>query len=1393
MRHTIHDILLPFSMILLSNLVSQARETIDLSGQWTVRLDADDEGLRENWAAAPLSSDTTILLPGTTDLAGLGYDLNFKKMEYACPYPTTTRFPSAKVSSRVDEFGCLVRRHLFVGPAWYERTVNVPESWQNMPVQLRLERAMWQTRVWIDGQAMGSCDSLVAEHRYPLGMITPGPHRITVQVDNRLIHNIATITHAYGPETQSRWNGLIGKMRLERCSPVHIRHVATYPSSDRRSVRCAVQLHNASSTRQRVTLDVRLFGEIAGEPLAESQVTIDCAPNNSRHDVSLTLDKPAQPWDEFHTTRYKVVTTCQSQNQMDELTTRFGFRQVERVGKQIVINGQRVFLRGTLDCCVYPRTGHPPMDLEAWKKTLGVIKQYGFNHVRFHTWCPPQAAFEAADQLGLYLLAETPAWIDDWVLQTATHPKGIGHDPDVVAYLEAEIRRISDAYGNHPSFVMFTIGNEFGMQHTDWDCVSRMVQDIKQRDPRRLYSGCTARRCLDVDDYWITHRCGNQPARGIGPAHTDWDFNAAVATSPRPLIAHETGQRPVFPDYQRLLPKFRGPLLPLNYERHRRSLIALGLANQTEAFVDGSARFQELQYKAEQEGMLRTRDFSGYELLMLNDFTGQSEALVGVLDPFHESKGVLSISDVRSWNGPTTLLARFPKYVWTNNESFQASLLVAHFQPAPLSGDLAWNIISTAGTRIASGSSRVEAIAGGTLQQVGQIAAQLDQLPKATALTLNVQLGGVTNHWNFWSMPAAADAESKNVLVTRTLDEATIDALVDGAKVLWLAHGTKSDHTAQTDFPSVYWSAGWWGNQYSSLGILCDPAHPALTRFPTSDHSQWLWQKLCAGATTFDLTGAPAEFRPLVQPIPDFHFNHLLGQLFEAKVGAGALLVCGFDISQNLDSRPAARQLRQSLLEYVSADEFRPQQELPAAWLDQHFGPATLKPKDDGYRGIWFTLGQYSNSAAAYESGRKYWDFGDKYSGGLGTYTAKHVPIAIYAPQVQKTFFCYGGAKDGKRYLYNMISYYDHQHDRVPRPTIIHDKHGVNDPHDNSALAIDQQGFIWVYVAGRGRVRPGFVYRSCQPYEIDRFQLVSSDEICYPQPHPVPGQGILELFTKYTGVRELYWNVRHGDGSRNVDQKLAGMEGQYQTSYQQGERVVTAFNRHPGGTPDTRTDLYYLETRDMGKSWQSVDGVTIHPPLTDPDNPALVKAYSRDKRLVYLNSITLDHDGNPLILVVTSADHRAGPQGDPRTWEVLHHCAGQWHVYPVTQSTHNYDTGPLWVEPDGSWRIMGPTERGPQQWGCGGEIALWDSSDQGRTWSKVRDVTRNSPRNQTYVRRAVNAPHDSPCALLWADGNPDKESISRLYFSNAEGTVVRRLPYTMQQAWATPEVVTRPE
>jgi hypothetical protein len=423
----------------------------------------------------------------------------------------------------------------------------------------------------------------------------------------------------------------------------------------------------------------------------------------------------------------------------------------------------------------------------------------------------------------------------------------------------------------------------------------------------------------------------------------------------------------------------------------------------------------------------------------------------------------------------------------------------------------------------------------------------------------------------------------------------------------------------------------------------------------------------------------------------------------------------------------------------------------------------------NGYRGIWFTLGQFS-------------EYGDKYSGGLGTYTAKHVPMAVHAPRAGKTFFVYGGCPRGERRLLAMAGCYDHATGLVPRPTVVHDKGEVNDPHDNPTLCLDGDGYVWVFVSGRGRVRPGHKYRSHDPYSIDAFERVGEEEMAYPQPWWIADRGFLHLFTKYTGVRELYWNTSP-DGRRwSPHRKLAGMGGHYQTSRRLGRRVVTAFNMHPDGDVDRRTNLYYAETSDLGEAWTTAGGEDLRPPLIDPVCAALVRDYRREGRLVYLKDLTFDPAGQPVILYVTSAGHRPGPKGDPRIWTVARWTGEEWAFHDVTRSTHNYDTGCL--DASGAvWTIIGPTEPGPQHWGTGGEMALWQSADQGATWARRRRLTVGSRYNHSYARRPIDAHHDF-CAF-WSDGHADEPSDCRLYFCDRKGNV-RVLPETMASEFAEP-------
>jgi hypothetical protein len=475
--------------------------------------------------------------------------------------------------------------------------------------------------------------------------------------------------------------------------------------------------------------------------------------------------------------------------------------------------------------------------------------------------------------------------------------------------------------------------------------------------------------------------------------------------------------------------------------------------------------------------------------------------------------------------------------------------------------------------------------------------------------------------------------------------------------------------------------------------------------------------------------------------------------------------------------RFASRCIRLSLLHsaIVALFIFFPYLATTSAFAQPPVPPpeAQANDKDDGYRGIWFELGQKS-------------EYGDKYSGGLATYTANHVPMAVYAKEVDKTFFVYGGAKQGRRRLLAMVSYYDHKRKVVPRPTIVCDKQGVDDPHDNPSLCIDQRGYLWVFVSGRSRARPGLIYRSLKPYDIERFDLVQQREMTYPQPRWIEGQGMFFLFTKYTRGRELYWSASADGESWSDDKLFAGFGGHYQTSHQRGRLVFTAFNWHPDGNVDARTNLYYLSTDDMGRTWRNVRGEQVETPLIKPGNTALVRDYRAEKQLVYIHDLDLDRRGHPVILYITAADFVPGPKSDPRWWTVAHWTGAEWEYARVVRANHNYSTGALCIE-DGRWRIIGPAKRGPQPIGAGGEVAIWTSTDEGKTWSKQRDVTRNSAMNHNYVRRPLNAHPDF--FLFWADGDPEQFSQSRLYFSNQAGDRAWRLPYQMNCEFAVPEAV----
>ena len=449
----------------------------------------------------------------------------------------------------------------------------------------------------------------------------------------------------------------------------------------------------------------------------------------------------------------------------------------------------------------------------------------------------------------------------------------------------------------------------------------------------------------------------------------------------------------------------------------------------------------------------------------------------------------------------------------------------------------------------------------------------------------------------------------------------------------------------------------------------------------------------------------------------------------------------------------------------------------------------TINGKDTGYRGIWY-MNQPSGDEYVY-----------KYSGGLGTYCAKHKPFAVYCRKVDKTFFCYGGTtSDSNRKLLHIVSYYDHKTGTVPRPTILLDKK-TSDAHDNPVISVDSEGYIRIFSTSHGTSRPSYIHRSKKRYDISEFALVRATKLeadkevaitnfSYMQAWHLAGKGFICFFTRYNypADRTICFMTSPDGVKFSKWIRLAAIEkGHYQISAAGRGKAGTAFNFHPQEKGlNWRTNLYYVETTNFGRTWRSAGGREVALPLTDINNACLVHDYKAEDLKVYLKDIRFDEDGRPVILFLTSKGYESGPKNDPRIWTTARWTGKKWRIEAAFASDNNYDMGSLYIENNGTWRIVGPTQTGPQPYNPGGEMAMWVSTNLGKSWTMVKQLTRRSPRNHTYARGAVNANDDF--YAIWADGHGRKPSESLLYFCDKQG-VVRVLPREMAEDFAEPRIL----
>ena len=889
-------------------------DIISLAGEWRFALDRRDAGVAEAWFRKDLPG--TIALPGTVSTRGLGDPITaIRQQIWGGEY---TDQPLWHPMIRSD----------YRGNAWYQTVAEIPPAWAGRSVELFLERVCWVSEAWIDGRSAGVIDTLSAPHRHALGPLAPGRHRIALRIDNRPLHDLGCNTHAYHEQACTIYNGVIGRMELRATPPVSITSNQIFPDADSGVCDMRLALANATGHPQSVRIAARVGAVGGSEPLAEETRSVTLPPGETKLSVPVKLPPAAvKRWSEFERPLYRAEIRLTGAVGDAAREDRFGFRVFKGEGTRFTINGKPVLLRGEANVAQFPLTGHPPMDKAAWLNLFGLMKSFGLNHFRCHTWVPPEAGFEAADELGVYVLAELP-----------NGEASVANDSEAgLRWRLAEFDRILETYGNHPSFVLFCGGNEAKTPKIDF--LKSLVARGKANDPRRLYATIAnpeASGILDEvpgDDFAIAHGSAGGRRRleafvNRAPPETTGDYRATMAGRPVPQISHEVGQWYVYPDLSEV-ERYTGALRPVALEHFREVARREGVLAQVPAFVEASGRLSLELYKEEIERSLRTPEYGGFQLLGLQDSFNQGSAYVGMVNSFLEPKPFVTAERFREFCGPQVPLARMAKRTWTSDETFSADIEFANYGPAPIhDAELDWRVMDGS-VELAHGTLPARSIPDSGLVSIGKVTLPLSGISQARQMQLEVSLRNSTvrNRWNFWVYPTAMPADPAGVLVVKSLDGPAQEVLRKGGRVVLLPAGFNSPYPTAMTPP--FWSPIMFPNQKQTLGLLCDPTHRALADFPTAGHSDWQWFDLLFQASAIRLHGTPETYRPIVQAIDRPDRAHKLALVYETRVGTGKLLVCTLDLQRDLDKRPAARQLRRSLLAYAAGPDFNPATEIP--------------------------------------------------------------------------------------------------------------------------------------------------------------------------------------------------------------------------------------------------------------------------------------------------------------------------------------------------------------------------------------------------------------------------------------------------------------------------------
>ena len=878
--------------------------------------------LSGTWRCETGEGCAPVQLPGTLDTNGIGHaDLT------AAPWHPDENVNDALASQDVIATR-LTRRHTYEGAAVFTRALSfVP------PVGKRVFLFCERTRrlsLRVNGQEVPPFlpASLSTPVLFELTGLLTGRDELALTCDNRYPgwpHDDIVFSSAATDETQTNWNGVIGELSLRVEEPVFIHALRVYPRGDALDVWLEISADRAFQT------DVTVISDALAAPVS---ITAQGGPGFSSVALrGLPLRADVRRWDEGEGNLYALSASLGGVAK----TVFFGVRTCCAQNGRFVLNGRPLFLRGETNCAVFPETGHPPTDVASWRHILAVYQSYGVNCVRFHSHCPPEAAFIAADETGMLMQPELSHW----------NPRNAFSSPESRAYYRAELEGVLCMLANHPSFVMLTLGNELHMNEDGQAFADSLLALARSIDPTRLYAAGSnnhygAKGPNPADDFYAACCCRAHALRATSSPMTGWlnercpdlrtDYAPAMrairAVSDQPVLSFEVGQYEVLPDFDELA-AFRGVTRPDNLRLIRSRVEAASLLPRWRTYVEATGELALRCYRAEVEAALRTEGLSGLFLLGLQDFPGQGTALVGMMDSHLSPKPYAFAQPERFARFFTAVLplVLLPRLTYTARETLAADVRVANYGRQTLGGVPVWTL--EGGGVSLRGTLPCAHAACGAVTDLGSISVPLDGIKKAARLTLTVSLCGHENSYAVWVYPDEPAVCPERVYECRTLDARALQVLQRGGRVFLAPDSTQEalPHSIRGQFSTDFWSVGTFPAQAGGMGLLIDAAHPVFASFPTDAHTDFQWWPMASRRAVI-LPEALRGLRPIVTLMDSYAYLRPMAQLLECRCGGGRLLFSSLGL-HHLTQYPEARALLFSIYRYMGSEAFAPAQEAP--------------------------------------------------------------------------------------------------------------------------------------------------------------------------------------------------------------------------------------------------------------------------------------------------------------------------------------------------------------------------------------------------------------------------------------------------------------------------------